>query len=151
MVENKETHEIHHYVEKPSTFVSTTINCGVYLCSLEIFSLLSNIFKEKHILPSCNALNGNNGEHDCISLEEDVIKRLTQTGDVFVFHTTKFWSQIKTAGSAIYANRHYLELFRKTRPEMLADNTNNNYITGPTIIGDVYIHPSASVDPSATV
>jgi len=72
---------------------------------------------------------------------------LSQSGNLFVYHTSEWWSQIKTAGSAIYANRNYLKLYRKTRNDLLASNNTN----GPTIIGDVFIHPSASVDPSATI
>ena len=59
----------------------------------------------------------------------------------------RWWSQIKTAGSAIYANRHYLQLYHKQKEERLA-------ISGPdkpTIVGDVYIHPSATVDSTAVV
>ena len=66
---------------------------------------------------------------------------------MFAFHTSKWWSQIKTAGSAIYANRHYLDLYRQTHPNWLTKNSES----GPKIIGDVFIHPSASVDPTATV
>lgn len=39
--------QVMHYVEKPSTFVSTIINCGIYLCSLEIFPILAAVFKQK--------------------------------------------------------------------------------------------------------
>lgn len=38
---------VDHYVEKPSTFVSTYINCGVYVCSLEIFSQMTLVFNLK--------------------------------------------------------------------------------------------------------
>lgn len=47
IVSDKNTREILHYVEKPSTFVSTVVNCGVYLCSLEIFSIMASVFKKK--------------------------------------------------------------------------------------------------------
>lgn len=33
-----------HYVEKPSTFVSTIINCGIYLASVDIFQIMSDVF-----------------------------------------------------------------------------------------------------------
>lgn len=46
MVVNKETNVIQHYVEKPSTFVSTTVNCGVYLCSPQLFDVMTNIHLE---------------------------------------------------------------------------------------------------------
>lgn len=46
MVVDKETNIIQHYVEKPSTFVSTTVNCGVYLCSPQLFNVMTNIHLE---------------------------------------------------------------------------------------------------------
>ncbi len=150
-----------HYVEKPSSFVSTTINCGVYLFTLDLFYYIANIFRAKHNdslnsgdslnLQLNNGVNGfsNGDNHTLISLEEDVLMPLSQSKNVFVFRNTgdEWWSQIKTAGSAIHANRNYLKLYRKTNPELLS----NNNSMGPTIIGDVFIHPSASVDPSAIV
>lgn len=36
-----------HYVEKPSTFVSTLISCGVFFCSLQIFDKLAAAVNEK--------------------------------------------------------------------------------------------------------
>ena len=42
---DKQTHEVKHYVEKPSTFVSTTINCGVYLFTKLIFQILSEAYR----------------------------------------------------------------------------------------------------------
>ena len=49
--------------------------------------------------------------------------------------------------AAIYANRHYLNIYHRTHPERLAKDGTN----GPTIIGDVFIHPTATVDPTAVV
>lgn len=46
MVVDKETNVIQHYVEKPSTIVSTTVNCGVYLCSPRIFDTMADIHLE---------------------------------------------------------------------------------------------------------
>lgn len=76
--------------------------------------------------------------------------------------TRNWWSQLKTAGAAIYANRHYLALRQQrqqlTQQESLplsssikciltkADNE-DKYLT----IGHVYVHPSAQVHPTALV
>ena len=38
---------ITHYVEKPSTFVSTLVNCGVYFCSPELFQTMASVFNSK--------------------------------------------------------------------------------------------------------
>ena len=49
--------------------------------------------------------------------------------------------------NAIYANRLYLSLFRRTHPQLLAASSED----GPVIIGDVRIHPTATVDRTAVV
>jgi mannose-1-phosphate guanylyltransferase len=49
IVENRETHQVTHYVEKPETFVSPLINCGIYVCSLDIFSIIAKIFAERQL------------------------------------------------------------------------------------------------------
>lgn len=49
--------------------------------------------------------------------------------------------------SAIPANAAYLEQQAEEHPEKLAQRQSG----GPEIIGAVYIHPSAHVDPSAKV
>jgi len=49
IVENKETNTLEHYVEKPSTFVSTLVNCGVYIFSPQVFQLMTDVFQQKQI------------------------------------------------------------------------------------------------------
>ncbi len=36
-----------HYVEKPTTYISSLINCGVYVFSTDIFTLLQDVYKKK--------------------------------------------------------------------------------------------------------
>lgn len=43
-------HTLGHYVEKPNTYISSLINCGVYVCSLEIFKSLASAFEVKQTL-----------------------------------------------------------------------------------------------------
>uniref|UniRef100_A0A2P2I7L1 Mannose-1-phosphate guanyltransferase alpha-like n=1 Tax=Hirondellea gigas TaxID=1518452 RepID=A0A2P2I7L1_9CRUS len=141
IVENKETHEVLHYVEKPSTFVSNVINCGVYIFSSDIFTLLQELYNSRQDFYSDEVENS-----EAIHLELDVLKPLAGTGQAYVFCSDRWWSQIKTAGSAIYANRHYLQLYRRNkRVERLAAT---NF---PVIYGDVFVHPSATVHPSAVL
>ena len=53
---------------------------------------------------------------------------------------------MKTPSAAVYANRHYLKLFRKFCPLRLAPQREAAVpASGPTIIGDVIIHPTAKV------
>lgn len=49
IVRDKSTSQITHYVEKPSTFVSPLVNCGVYICSLEIFQTMASVFNRKQV------------------------------------------------------------------------------------------------------
>lgn len=64
-----------------------------------------------------------------------------------------WWSQLKTAGSAIYANRHYLELYRQKYPERLAaaQGTGDPPKYDCTIQPDVHIDPTAVIHPTAVV
>lgn len=47
IVEDRETHRVQHFVEKPSTFISTTINCGIYICSPTIFDHIGKVYRSK--------------------------------------------------------------------------------------------------------
>ena len=47
IVQDRDTSEVTHYVEKPSTFVSTLINCGVYVCSIDIFQTFAGVFNAR--------------------------------------------------------------------------------------------------------
>uniref|UniRef100_A0A8C7F6E0 GDP-mannose pyrophosphorylase Aa n=1 Tax=Oncorhynchus kisutch TaxID=8019 RepID=A0A8C7F6E0_ONCKI len=116
IVENQQTNEVLHYVEKPSTFVSDIINwipLGPY----------------------------------AIRLEQDIFTALAGQGKLYVYKTPAIWSQIKSAGSAIYASRLYLNQYHKTHPERLATNKEG----GPRISGNVYIHQTANIDPTAVL
>ena len=162
IVKNPKTHEVLHYVEKPESFVSSLINGGAYLFTSDLFGLLGKVFQA-----NCDNPVNEEATYDAIDLERLVLTKLAGQGKLFVFETTGFWSQIKTAGNAIYANRLYLRLFNKTHPEYLAgpggENGNGNAVVkadspenestspGPVILGDVRIHPTATVDPSAVL
>ncbi|XP_067932395.1 mannose-1-phosphate guanyltransferase alpha-A-like [Watersipora subatra] len=147
IVNRKETGEVMHYVEKPETFVSTSINCGVYLFSQHIFQHLSSAFKDKQSRPNFESKLPPTYRDESISLEKDLLMELAGTDKLFVYHTDSFWSQIKSAAGTIYANRNYLKIYRHKRPERLRSNTDH----GPQIIGDVWIHSSAEVHPTATI
>jgi mannose-1-phosphate guanylyltransferase len=73
--------------------------------------------------------------------------KLINSDKLFALSVKNWWSQIKTAGSAIYVNRHYLALYRLHKPERLASPSSNKY----QLIDDVYIHHSASIHPTAVV
>uniref|UniRef100_F6QZY6 GDP-mannose pyrophosphorylase A n=2 Tax=Macaca TaxID=9539 RepID=F6QZY6_MACMU len=144
IVENPQTHEVLHYVEKPSTFISDIINCGIYLFSPEALKPLRDVFqRNQQDGQFCLAL----GEDSpglwpgagTIRLEQDVFSALAGQGQIYVHLTDGIWSQIKSAGSALYASRLYLSRYQDTHPERLAKHTPG----GPRIRGNVYIHPTA--------
>ncbi|VDI17668.1 mannose-1-phosphate guanylyltransferase [Mytilus galloprovincialis] len=145
IVENKDTHEVLHYVEKPETYISTTINGGVYLFSPEIFQPLELIFKQN--LDSKYSFDPNITTSEVIRLEQDIFVPLASSGKLFVYDTKRFWSQIKSTGAAIYANRHYLAIYQTTHKDRLATNGEGK----PKIIGDVTIHPTAQIHPTAVL
>lgn len=147
IVENQDTHEVLHYVEKPSTFVSDIINCGIYLLSPEIFQYIGKAFqKNQEDLSIEENMNGWQ-RPEVIRLEQDIFTALASHGKLYVYKTSGFWSQIKSAGSAIYASRMYLNNYNKTHPERLAKSKDD----GPKIEGNVYIHPTANINPTATL
>jgi mannose-1-phosphate guanylyltransferase len=107
-------------------------------------------------MPLCSDAsgNGNRKEAAVIYLETDVLMPLAGTGRVFALQTNNWWSQLKTAGSAIYANRHYLELYHTRHMDRLAQEDfmgEKGKEKRCIIIGDVYIHPTATVHTTATV
>ncbi|XP_021343417.1 mannose-1-phosphate guanyltransferase alpha-A-like isoform X3 [Mizuhopecten yessoensis] len=159
VVDNKDSHEVLHYVEKPETFVSTAINCGIYLFSPGVFEPLQQIFKQ-HLQENYNSVAGmcdgtaftgcydpNLPSKEMIRLEQEIFIPLANTGKLYAHHTDRFWSQIKSSGAAIYANRHYLAIYRTSHPERLAKSKEDC----PTVRGDVYIHPTAQVHPTAVL
>jgi len=151
IVENKDTHLVTHYVEKPETFVSTLINCGVYVCSMDIFVIIARIVNERQ----SSYYAGEFDDHGCesweaIALEQDIIMPLAGT-NIYVYQSNRMWSQVKTAGSAIYANRQYLDMYRKRQPNRLAGYLGKGEEAKPKIIGDVYIHPTAQIHPTCVI
>uniref|UniRef100_A0A4W5NV92 GDP-mannose pyrophosphorylase Aa n=1 Tax=Hucho hucho TaxID=62062 RepID=A0A4W5NV92_9TELE len=149
IVENQQTNEVLHYVEKPSTFVSDIINCGIYLFTPEIFQHIGAVFQKKQQDMLLDEHTNGNGWHraEAIRLEQDIFTALAGQGKLYVYKTPAIWSQIKSAGSAIYASRLYLNQYHKTHPERLATNKDG----GPRISGNVYIHPTANIDPTAVL
>ena len=163
IVKDKSKNTMLHYVEKPESYISSIINCGVYLFSLSIFDQLAAIFNTKQREFYTNNMNTSSGSNieakEAMWLEKDVLMPLAGTNQIMIYETTNWWSQIKTAGAAIYANRHYLKLYRQIHPERLtkieqhlngnSDGPNSNMVEN--IIGDVFVHPSAIIHPTAVI
>ncbi|CAG9857755.1 unnamed protein product [Phyllotreta striolata] len=148
IVTNRETNEMTHYVEKPSSYVSTLINCGVYVCSPDIFHTIGAVNNELQERYRNGYMNGTR-EAGYIQLEQEILAPLAGTGQIFVLPVVNWWSQIKSAGSAIYANRHYLQLYKTKFPERLARSKGQGETC--TIYPDVHVDPTAVIHPSAVL
>ena len=86
-------------------------------------------------------------ENEVLWFERDILPQMAGSDDVHVYQTANWWSPVKTAASAVYANRHYLDLFRRTKPERLAHSGEG----GPRILENVFIHHGAKIHPDAVV
>jgi len=73
----------------------------------------------------------------------EVLPKLANQGKLFAYKYNKFWLSIKSAGSALFANRAILKLYRSKNSGELSESKN--------YIGNVSIHPSADVHPAAVV
>jgi mannose-1-phosphate guanylyltransferase len=159
IVSDSHTKRVLHYVEKPESYISNLINCGVYLFATEaIFPSIKSAIKRRAdrprlvSYPSSDALaylpratpdDDDDGEiSEVIRLEQDILSDLADSRQFYVLETKDFWRQIKTAGSAVPANALYLMKAFQQQSEELAKPS-------ATILPPVFIHPTAQVDPTA--
>ncbi|KAL2340854.1 hypothetical protein Fmac_008794 [Flemingia macrophylla] len=156
LVADPTTNELLHYTEKPETFVSDRINCGVYIFTPEIFRAIEGVSTQRKdranlrrvssfeaMQPDTRSLPAN-----YVRLDQDILTPLAGKKQLYIYETTEFWEQIKTPGMSIKCSGLYLAQFRHTSPHLLA---NGDGVKKASIIGDVYIHPSAKVHPSAKI
>lgn len=157
LVADPTTKEVLHYTEKPETFVSDLINCGVYVFTPEIFSAIESVYanREEKVSPSRRLssseafqLATRSNTADFVRLDQDILSPLAGKKQLYTYETISFWEQIKTPGMSLKCSALYLAHFRSTSPHLLAngDGTKNALISG-----DVYIHPSAKVHPTAKI
>jgi mannose-1-phosphate guanylyltransferase len=149
-----------HFVEKPESFISNVISCGVYLFSSDIFPFLADALsnkrdKEKEQGTPISSMMHSNYDNDLIQLEKDVLPLLMPYKHLFTWTcdpARDFWMQVKTGSSTISANRAYLQHFVQVSPERLtlsSDETKKE--SKATIISPVFIHPSAIIHPTAKI
>lgn len=121
---------VEHYVEKPESFVSSTISCGIYVFKMSLMTRLKSKFHSMKL-----------GE-TAMSLERDILPELTADGQLYGFTSSDPFCQIKSAASAVSASAIYLHGWREGKGS-------GSLESGENIIGDVYIDPSAKVHPNA--
>ncbi|XVF12156.1 hypothetical protein REPUB_Repub08aG0090100 [Reevesia pubescens] len=156
LVADPVTNELLHYTEKPETFVSDRINCGVYVFTPDIFTAIQGVSSQRkdranlRRLSSFEALQSatRNPPSDFVRLDQDILTPFAGKKQLYTYETMDFWEQIKTPGMSLKCSALYLAQFRFTSPNLLASGDGTK---SATIIGDVYIHPSAKVHPSAKI
>ncbi|KAL2161855.1 hypothetical protein VTH06DRAFT_7639 [Thermothelomyces fergusii] len=156
IVSDSHTRRVLHYVEKPESYISNLINCGVYLFAADaLFPSIRSAIKRRNDRPrlasyrsfenlaSSFVVDEDEGQKsEVIRLEQDILSDMADNKQFFVYETKDFWRQIKTAGSAIPANALYLQKALQNGSAELAQPSAN-------IIPPVYVHPSAQVHPTA--
>ncbi|XP_022767738.1 mannose-1-phosphate guanyltransferase alpha-like isoform X3 [Durio zibethinus] len=156
LVADPVTNELLHYTEKPETFVSDRINCGVYVFTPDIFTVIQGVSSRRkdranlRCLSSFEALQSatRNTPSDFVRLDQDILTPFAGKKQLYTYETLDFWEQIKTPGMSLKCSALYLAQFRFSSPNLLASGDGTK---SATIIGDVYIHPSAKVHPSAKI
>lgn len=149
------TKELLHYTEKPETFVSDLINCGVYVFTPQIFSAIQEVYLHMEDKVDINRASSfelqlatRSLPADFVRLDQDILSPLAGKKQLYTYETMDFWEQIKTPGMSIKCSALYLAQFRSTSPHLLANGDGKK---SATVVGDVYIHPSAKVHPTAKI
>lgn len=155
LVADPTSKEVLHYTEKPETFVSNLINCGVYVFTPKIFSVIQEVYllrEDKAYIRHASSYESQQFAirslpTDFVRLDQDILSPLAGKKQLYTYNT-EFWEQIKTPGMSIKCSDLYLAQFRSTSPHLLASGDGNRHAT---VVGDVYVHPSARVHPTAKI
>lgn len=150
------TKELLHYTEKPETFVSDLINCGVYIFTPDIFTAIHDVSTHREELANLGHLSSFEALQsptrsfplDFVRLDQDILSPFAGKKQLFTYETMDFWEQIKTPGMSLKCSGLYLSQFRFTSPDLLASGDGTK---STLIVGDVYVHPSAKVHPTAKI
>ncbi|KAJ1985432.1 hypothetical protein H4R33_004063 [Dimargaris cristalligena] len=156
LVADTETNEVLHYVEKPETFISDLISCGVGVFKYSaLFDTIRAALEARHQQMEEDrayewpSRSTETDDYDVLRLEQDVLRPLAADHQLTVYVTPSFWRQIKSAGSAIPANAAYLDQMLQSHSTALTPPSSAT--AGPEIVGAVSIHPSARIDPTAKI
>ncbi|KAH7432174.1 hypothetical protein KP509_07G011700 [Ceratopteris richardii] len=156
IVADAETGELLHYAEKPETFVSEWINCGVYIFTPEIFLAIQGVASERNNHGTLRRVSSFEALHfttkstqaDFVRLDQDILTPLAGKRKLYTYETQDFWEQIKTPGMSLKCSSLYLAQYRLTAPDLLAKGDKSN---SAKFVGDVYVHPSAKIHHTAKV
>jgi len=149
MVVNENTNEVTHYVEKPESFVSTLINCGVYVFHPSVFETLGDIYQTQVQMARDDPEFLTSTSPEEMYVGRHLFNKLAGSQKVYCHMHKGFWGSMKSAGAAVFANQQFLSTYRNDSDH--AHTLASNGPSKPEIVGDVFIHPTATVDPSAKI
>ncbi|KAL9254627.1 Mannose-1-phosphate guanyltransferase alpha-like protein [Drosera capensis] len=156
LVADPETNELLHYTEKPETFVSDRINCGVYVFTPDIFMAIQGVSTQRQDranlrrMSSFEALQSatRSSHTDFVRLDQDILSPLAGKKQLYTYETMDFWEQIKTPGMSLKCSGLYLVQYHITSLHLLASGDGTK---SATIVGDVFLHPSAKAHPTSKI
>lgn len=170
VVIDQSSNEVLHFVEKPKSFISDLISCGVYVFDPKIFDVMKVAIEnrraeliEQNI--GSDGVMSNSFLPEKIHIEKDVLTLLVSSKKLFAYvcePKRDFWMQIKTPTAAIPANKLYLQHFRRTAPRKLSTSSPRytdeevaaleiDTLKSAELIQPVIIHPTAIVHPTAKI
>lgn len=167
--EKKKQNQVIHYAEKPETFVSTYINCGLYMFNIGVLNLIKeigdNVNKQRveehkyinillfaflflfiYIYIKIYSSTKSNQmlysvPDDYLSLEHDLVVSLINKGLVYSYKYNGFWCPIKTPNSLIYCNEFLIQYYRENMSKLQLVYSCSNKETDKS----VYIHNSTQI------
>ncbi|KAF7819642.1 mannose-1-phosphate guanyltransferase alpha-like [Senna tora] len=124
--------------------VSDLINCGVYIFTPDIFSVIQDISLNREDRANLRRVSSFEALHsatrtlptDFVRLDQDILSPLAGKKKLYTYETMDFWEQIKTPGMSLKCSELYLAQFHFTSPLLLSS-------------GDV--HPTAKIGPNVSI
>ncbi|RHY32098.1 hypothetical protein DYB32_002872 [Aphanomyces invadans] len=126
LVADPDSSEVVHWAEKPASFVSDLINCGVYLMNMDMIQDIVELGdalveqRQAATLRSVEYPHLFNDIPDQLRLEQDFLLPMAGTQTLYVFETGDFWCQIKTPGMTVMCSELYMQRYRYVDPTLLA-------------------------------
>uniref|UniRef100_A0A1J3GGR5 Mannose-1-phosphate guanyltransferase alpha-B n=1 Tax=Noccaea caerulescens TaxID=107243 RepID=A0A1J3GGR5_NOCCA len=155
LVADPVTNELLHYTEKPETFVSDRINCGVYVFTPDIFTAIRDVSSQRKDTATLRRVSSFEALQpatripaDFVRLDQDILTPLAGKKQLYTYETMDFWEQIKSPGMSLRCSGLYLAQYWLTSPQLLASGDGT---TSAIVVGDVFIHPSAKVHRTAKI
>jgi len=168
-VKDPTTNELIHHAEKPESFVSDLINCGVYIFSRDIVDLLTEAKERKskqnfakfpdHKIPKMKFLfKLSNLNEDSLTIEYDILNSIAGKERAYVYEidVTKnnhFWFQIKTPSDVLRSTFHYLHYYHLSDMTIFHKNGDKKELQPKNVLvnSSADIHPTANIGPNVSI